>query len=161
MLNGDLFYTLDYNPILLYFVTQIVPALTTWSFSKIGSCVPVTYPPTNMWLLLFAYFFNLCFVFWVCPLSSTTGWPRFIFYILPHEKKKSLCLTSSTPLATKNTDNHCSFSHHYILPFSRMSYWCIANVVFSLWLLSLGNMHLRFTRVILWVDKSSFLLITG
>ena len=57
-----LFYTLGYNPILLYFVTQIVPALTTCNFSKIGSCVPVTYPTTNMWLFFACLFFNFSFV---------------------------------------------------------------------------------------------------
>ena len=50
-----LFYTLGYNQ--YFFVTQIVPALTTWTFSRIGSCVPVTYPPTNMWLLWFLLIF--------------------------------------------------------------------------------------------------------
>lgn len=123
-----LFYTLGYNQ--YFFVTQIVPALTTWKFSRIGSCVPVTYPPTNMWLLWFAYF--LIFVLFsehvlFLALQDDLG----SSYIFCH-KHKSLCLPYSTPLATKTTDSYWSFSHHSVSPFSRMSYWCTANVVFSL-----------------------------
>lgn len=76
-----LFYTLGYNQ--YFFVTQIVPALTTWKFSRIGSCVPVTYPPTSMWLLWFAYFlifvlFSECVLF--LALQDDLG----SSYILPH-----------------------------------------------------------------------------
>lgn len=38
-----LIYTLDYNPVLLYFVAQIVPALTIEN-SKLDSFIPWTHP---------------------------------------------------------------------------------------------------------------------
>ena len=50
--HGYLFYTLSYNPVLLYFVGQIVPALTMGALSA-GSCVPLRSPPSMGWFVLF------------------------------------------------------------------------------------------------------------
>ena len=65
-----LFYGLGYNPIVLYFVAQVLPAFTIGS-SFSGSCTHLTY--SLLWalllLLLLLFFGAICFCGLICVLT--------------------------------------------------------------------------------------------
>ena len=73
--HGYLFYTLGYNPILLYFVAHIVPTLVIASLS-VGSYVPFTYLHQCRVFCLLACLFLSRYL-----LSGTTWYSRLILYI--------------------------------------------------------------------------------
>lgn len=57
---GCLFWTLAYNPVLLYFIVQIVLALTVEN-SFVSSCVPLIHPHCcGLFIHRFSYFLALC-----------------------------------------------------------------------------------------------------